>query len=123
MHRILICLSLLCLFGLGAGSAQALEDEQQELWYQDAKALARQEGYRVISTSEVLQLYSSQEDFLLLDVRFAYEHNQSRLPGALSLPFDLSHRHGLDEKQKMALLQTLGPNQEKKIVIYCRDFR
>jgi rhodanese-related sulfurtransferase len=123
MRKIMTCIFLLFLFQLGAGNAKSLEDEQKELWYQDAKSLAREEGYKVISTAELLQLYSSHKDFLLLDVRFAYEHAQGKLPGAVSLPFDLSHRHSLDEKQKMALLQTLGPDQERKIVVYCRDFR
>lgn len=120
---VLVFLYLLALTFIWAGQAMALQDERSEGWYQDAQSLARDEGYKVISTAELVRLYLLQEDFQILDVRFAYEHNQSKLPGAKSLPFDLSHRYGLDQGQKMALLQTLGADKDKMIVIYCRDFR
>ncbi|MFW6388586.1 MAG: rhodanese-like domain-containing protein [Desulfohalobiaceae bacterium] len=76
-----------------------------------------------ITTAELLRLYLLQERFKIMDVRFAYEYNQSKLPEAINVPFDLSHRYGLGQEQKMALLQTLGADYGKMIVIYCRDFR
>lgn len=97
--------------------------EQEAFWWDQLQEQAREQGYELISTKGLLELYAQNIDFILIDVRYSYEFSSSRLPRALNLPFDLSHQHRLDQEQKEAFLKILGQDKTKKIVLYCRDFR
>jgi phage shock protein E len=52
-------------------------------------------------------------EVLILDVRSAEEYQDGHVPGAINIPHD----------EITARIQSLMPNQDKPIVIYCRSGR
>lgn len=97
--------------------------ETQEGWFDHATSVAQREGYQVITTKELKNLYSDNKEFLLLDNRYAYEFSSGHLPEAKNISFDLSHMQSLSDEKKTELLEILGPDKDRIIVTYCRDFR
>ena len=111
---------LLVIFLLGAGITIA---EEQPLWWEQAEAEARREGYDLITLDELESLYQSGKDFVILDVRPDYEYKRAHLPEAANLEFHLGERLTLDPAKRMEFEKLLGPNKDRTIVIYCRSFR
>ena len=107
------CLSLLVL----AGISQAAETTPA--WRIQAQRDALRDGYRLIDRAE---LESNHAAFLILDVRPDYEFRQGHLPGAVNLEFDLADRLDLNADKRKALLQVLGPDKDRTIVVYCRSY-
>jgi rhodanese-related sulfurtransferase len=85
--------------------------------------MAQREGYNVITTSELKELYEQKKDFVILDNRFAYELSDGLLPEARNIPFDLAELQALSEEKKEQLLEVLGPDKDRIVITYCRDFR
>ncbi len=92
-------------------------------WWGTARSQAERDGYRIISTTELHELYQTEKDFLILDNRFEYELSGGKLPGAKNVPFDLSETQGLSPEKRTELTQALGVDKDRIIVTYCRDFR
>ncbi len=104
------------------GPTQTLAEETSPLYVQAQRSASR-DGYELITTAGLKQLLDAQPDILLVDVRFAYEFAQGHIPGAISLPVDLRDRGDLSRDRRQAFLDALGPDRERRIVVYCRDFR
>ena len=111
---------LLVIFLLTASTAIA---EEQPLWWEQAEAEARREGYDLITLDELQSLYQSHKDFIVLDVRPDYEYKRAHLPKAANLEFHLGERLTLDPTKRKELEKLLGANKGRTIVIYCRSFR
>ena len=97
--------------------------EEQPLWWEQAEAEARREGYDLITLNELESLYQSGNDFIILDVRPDYEYKRAHLPRAANLEFHLGERLTLDPTKRKEFEELLGPNKDRTIVIYCRSFR
>jgi phage shock protein E len=97
--------------------------ERSAGWWAHANSLAQREGYQIITTQELHDLYTEGRDFVILDNRFPYELDGGRLPDAVNLPFDLSELQDLPAEKKTQLLEALGPDKDRIVVTYCRDFR
>ena len=97
--------------------------EEQPLWWEQAEAEARREGYGLITLDELESLYQSDKDFLVLDVRPDYEYKRGHLPKAANLEFHLGERLTLDPVKRKEFEGLLGPEKDRTIVIYCRSFR
>ena len=97
--------------------------EEQPLWWEQAEAEAKREGYHLITLDELEYLYQSGKDFKILDVRPDYEYKRAHLPGAANLEFHLGERLTLDPAKQKDFEALLGPNKDQTIVIYCRSFR
>ena len=97
--------------------------EDEKLWWEQAENQAVQDGYSLITTEGLYELYVKGLDMAVIDTRFAYEFERSTLPGARSLPFDLSDRFGLSPEKRQALLDATGPDKDLTIIFFCRDFR
>lgn len=104
------------------GATRILAEETSPLYVQ-AQRGADRDGYELITTTGLKQLLDARPDVLLVDVRFAYEFAQGHIPGAVSLPVDLRDRGDLSRERRQAFLDALGPDKERPIVLYCRDFR
>ncbi|SDB09657.1 Rhodanese-like domain-containing protein [Desulfonatronum thiosulfatophilum] len=102
-------------------TAKAAE-EASPLFIQ-AQRSAEQDGYTLITTPELRRLMDENPNVLLVDVRFAYEFVSGHMPGAISLPVDLRDRGDLPRERREAMLDVFGPDKERPIVVYCRDFR
>lgn len=118
--RATTCLLFALLFFFVA--AQAPAEETSPLFTQ-AQRSADRDGYTLITTRGLGRLLGEQPGVLLVDVRFAYEYAQGRLPGSISLPVDLRDRGDLSPERRQTFLDALGPDKERTIVLYCRDFR
>ena len=112
------CLLLaLCLFP----SIAAASD--RDLWWPQAEATARDNGYALIDTPALASLMQMDENVLILDVRADYEFAAGHIPGAANLEFDLGDQAVLDSDKRRAFEQAAGPDRTRPLVIYCRGFR
>lgn len=98
-------------------------DEHKEIWWEQAREAADRDGYRLITTAGLKDLYSRAAPMTVIDTRFSYEFEHSTLPGAIGVPFDLSDRFGLSAEKRQALLEAMGTDKERTTVFFCRDFR
>lgn len=103
-------------------AAAAGSQAEQPAWFQQARDEARQDGYELITALELKALYDSGKDFTIIDVRPGYEYRDGHLSQARSLEFDLGDKLQLTPEKKAALIELLGPDKQRMIVIYCRSF-
>lgn len=82
-----------------------------------------QGGYTLLSVAELKQMVDAKEEMVLIDAHPPEEFLLAYVDGAVNFGFQ-SNRNGKWEddalgKTKEAYLKALGPNKNKKIVIYC----
>lgn len=123
MRRVRRTLGLAVLAALCCVSGGLADQESGSPLYEQAQRAAERDGYRLITTDGLRQLLLADPDALLVDVRFAYEYAAGHMPGAVSLPVDLSDRGDLPPARRQAFEDVLGPDKDRVIVAYCRGFR
>ena len=96
--------------------------EEKPVWWQRAEALALRSGYRLITPEELKTFYATTRDFLILDVRTVYEYKAGHLPEAVHMEFGLSDRSQITTEKKERFVELLGPDKDRVIVIYCRNY-
>lgn len=106
-----------------AMACPALAAEETSPLFIQAQRTADRDGYGLITTPELRRLMDEHPDVLLVDVRFAYEFVSGHMPDAVSLPVDLRDRGDLPRERREAMLDIFGPDKDRPIVVYCRDFR
>jgi predicted sulfurtransferase len=116
-----ICLAVLT--ALCCISAGLADQEGDSPLYKQAQRSAERDGYKLITTAGLRKLLLTEPDVLLVDVRFAYEYAAGHMPGAVSLPVDLTDRTDLSVERRQAFADALGEEKGGTIVIYCRGFR
>lgn len=114
----LVLLTVLCWVSSGLA-----DQEAESSLYRQAERAAERDGYRLITTAGLRELLRADPDVLLVDVRFAYEYAAGHMPGAVSLPVDLSDRGDLPPERRQAFEDILGADKDRIIVAYCRGFR
>ncbi len=97
--------------------------EQTSPLFTQAQRSASKDGYTLITTPELRRMMDEKPNVLLVDVRFSYEFVSGHMPEAVSLPVDLRDRGDLPPDRRQAMLDTFGPDKDRPIVVYCRDFR
>ncbi len=97
---------------------------QEEVWWEDALQKGRDQGYQLISTSDLRRLYDEDKDMKVIDNRYEYEFkNSTILPGAINIPFRPAERDRLSPEKEEMLLSAMGEDKERRIIFYCRSFR
>ena len=97
--------------------------KEMPLWWEQAEAEARREGYDLITLDELESLYQSDKDFIVLDVRPDYEYKRAHLPKAANLEFHLGERLTIEPAKRKELEELLGSDKDRTIVIYCRIYQ
>jgi len=110
--------ALIILLGIGAASAPA----ENPVWWERAENIARQEGYRLVSTEQLRSLYRSNTNFLIVDARPDYQYRAGHLPRAVQIEFDPGDRHRLKPEKQDRFRSILGPDKQRKIIIYCQNY-
>ncbi len=82
-------------------------------------------GYDVITTSELEDLIGSGEDILIIDTMpFEASFKKNHVPGAVQFLFPIPemqtwNTEETDGKTEQDYVALLGPDKDKKIVVYC----
>lgn len=105
------------------GEAVGNKEWDTPLWWPDTHKRAVAGGYGLITIQELQALMQSGREFVLLDVRPDYEYMEGHILGARNFEFHLGHRSGLEPERAEALKALLGPDRDRLIVTYCRNFR
>jgi len=92
-------------------------------WWKQVVDEAERDGYGLVTPEGLKALYDSGEDFLIVDVRPQYEFQQAYLPKAVNFEFDPGDRLQLKTDKRNAFKELLGPDKNRKIIMYCRSFR
>jgi phage shock protein E len=104
-------------------SAPPAMPEEHPVWWKQVADEAQRDGYSLVTIDELKKLYDSKLQFLIMDTRTGYEFNDAHLPGAVNIEFDPGDKLQLKPEKKASFLNLLGPDKNRKIIIYCRDFR
>lgn len=128
MKHTLIAGLLGCLM-LAAPAAFAMTSLQNET---DVEAVALkvanetvQGGYRLVTMAEVKEMLDAGEDLVLLDAHPRWEFEMAYVDGAVNFGFQSNHVGQWEEDvtdgtpSQDDLRAILGPDRDKKIVIYC----
>jgi len=67
--------------------------------------------YKQISMAEAKEIMSTEEEFIILDVRTQEEYADGHIPGAICVP---NETIGTEPPVEL-------PDKEKKILVYCRS--
>lgn len=102
-------------------TAQAISHDQSA-WLKQAKEDAKKDGYSLITASELKIMYETGKAFKIVDTRNLYEYRKGHLPNALYLELDLGDRLELKPEKEKILKTLLGPDKQRVIVFYCRNF-
>jgi phage shock protein E len=119
--RRLLCGLLVVLAALLLGLPAAAD--QRPLWWDQAKAQAKSDGYQLLGGQGLKKLLAGKQDFVLLDVRPDYEFDAGHIKGAVNLEFHLGDRLELEPGKADTLAKLVGPDQKRLLVIYCRSFK
>jgi len=119
---LLITLSISCSPGATHADEALSVQGRKPIWWLQAEQEAKSNGYDILSVKQVKALCDSGVDLLLLDVRPDYEYHLGHLPGAINLEFHLGDRFKLAPERKEKLLNILGPDKSRQIIIYCRSY-
>jgi len=123
MHLLRRALCLSVLTALCCVSTGLADQETGSPLYEQAARAAERDGYRMVTTAGLREMLRVKPGVLLVDVRFAYEYAEGHMPGAVSLPVDLSDRGDLPPARRQAFEDVLGADKDRIIVVYCRGFR
>jgi predicted sulfurtransferase len=93
------------------------------VWWPSALAEAQKDGYALTTPQEIQNLYTSGDNFFMVDVRPDYEFKTGHLPGAKNFEIDLGDRLDLKPQKADGFRKILGTDKSRLIVIYCRSFR
>ena len=102
---------------------QSFAGEKRPVWWDRAQTLASQDGYQLITIPEFRDFYDSQLDFVIVDVRPDYEYRAGHLPKALQIEFHLGERSRLTPPKKQQFENILGPDKDREVIIYCRNYQ
>ncbi len=122
-RTIRLLFSLCLVAALAAPARPVLATEEIPGWWKQAGAEAVRDGYRIIRGDDLKSRLEAGEDLLLLDVRPDYEFRANHLPGAVNLEFHLGDRNRLSPEKEKALRAALGPDPDRKAVLYCRSYQ
>lgn len=111
-----VILGLLLLAAMPAPAAEPAKPH----WWDRLDTMAKRDGYHLIRPADLKSLYDRSEPMVVIDARTVYEFRAGHLPGARSVEFHLGHARGLEPAKEKQLLETLGPNHKRRVVVYDR---
>ena len=99
-------------------------DSPRPPWDERLAALAKRDGYRLITAPQARALMAEKGGKLaILDARTSYEYEAGHLPGAVNLEFDLADARGLSPEKEKKLRALLGPDLKRPVVVYDRGLQ
>ena len=119
-RSLLTATAILFCFSLSVPITRA--QDKPPLWWPDVKKKADRHGYDLIAPGRLQTWIDNRTDFLLVDVRPSYEYRQGHLPGAVNFEIDQGDLRDLAPEKKDGYRSLLGPDPDRSIVVYCRNF-
>ncbi len=117
----LFCTALVLLF---AGSACAFEWGTKELDNEKLAVNFAKEvckgGYKIVTSEELKGWLDAKEAMLIVDTMpLEDSYKKQHIPGAVQIEFPINELSQLDDKTKAHFERLLGPDKNRKIVVYC----
>ena len=92
-------------------------DEPKEATWEDVLVEAENGGYRIMSNTELWELFKSKlADLLLVDTRQEWEYRTGHIKGALNFPMEPTGWSRWRKQKPLA--NFLGPDKKRLIVFY-----
>lgn len=122
----ILCAVLALVFAAAAAAADKFEEEFA--WEKIAIALVDQVkagGYRLVGTEELKSWIDARKDMLIIDTMpYAESYKKEHVPGAKQFLFPIPEMKSWDAqetagKSEEDFVQMLGPDKNRRIVIYC----
>lgn len=115
IHRALF---VVLFIGLGAAASA----DEHPVWWDDALHEGEKEHYGVMDYEDLREAMEK-SDALLLDVRPDYEFERGHIPGSRNFEFHPGHALDFPPEKREAFKELVGPDKDRMLVIYCRNFR
>jgi rhodanese-related sulfurtransferase len=104
---------------LACGPAAASE---HPVWWDDALTEGEHGHYDVLDFDAMREALQS-DDAIVIDVRPDYEHVRGHIPGSVNFEFHPGHAMDFPPEKREAFKELVGPDKDRMLVIYCRNFR
>jgi thiosulfate/3-mercaptopyruvate sulfurtransferase len=107
-----------------AGSAGAFEWGSKELDNEKlavnfAKEVCKN-GYKIVTTDELKGWVDAKQNMLIVDTMpLEDSYKKQHVPGAVQIEFPIEEMSQLDDKKKAEFEKLLGPDKNRRIVVYC----
>ena len=77
-------------------------------------------GYKIVTTEELKGWLDAKENMLIVDTMpLEDSYKKQHIPGAVQIEFPINELSQLDDKTKADFEKLLGPDKNRRIVVYC----
>jgi thiosulfate/3-mercaptopyruvate sulfurtransferase len=124
MKSVSWCLFLAACLLWFAGNAWAFEwgtkeMDNEKLAVNFAKEVCKG-GYKIVTTEELKGWLDNKQDMLIVDTMpLEDSYKKQHIPGAVQIEFPIEELSQLNDKTKADFEKLLGPDKNRRIVVYC----
>lgn len=95
---------------------------EHPVWWEDALVEGEHGHYDVLDFDAMREALQS-DKAIVIDVRPDYEYARGHIPGSVNFEFHPGHAMDFPPEKREAFKKLVGPDKDRMLVIYCRNFR